>query len=311
MKTHHSETIATAFRAGLLGMAMVCFFVAAPRTHGENLTALPLYIHSSQPILNEFGERLQGDAGSPQEERALILVLGAENGIFPPNPDGSPHPDNPILNGGVTGIGNLTSPHRTNTGRFAVRLVNDYPEPGTKFFVRAFHAPTLEESHFYGDSQVMTVDEDDRVIYDAQIAATDRLVDPQGDLDDDGLPNWWEWKYFRGLTNAVRDEDYDGSGMTNWEEYIAGTNPTDPQSFLGITRVEVQDDGDVLVEWYSVPERRYRVQFREGGLTEPGGFSDATGDIITPSGLSQTIIPGKAGMDVDRGYFRVRVFRAE
>ena len=48
------------------------------------------------------------------------------------------------------------------------------------------------------------------------------------DTDGDGLPDWWEYKYFGCRTCANPDDDSDGDGCTNLEEYRAGTDPTNP-----------------------------------------------------------------------------------
>jgi len=45
------------------------------------------------------------------------------------------------------------------------------------------------------------------------------------DSDNDGLPDAWEYKYFRNL-NQTAAGDYDGDGLWNIEEWIFGTNPT-------------------------------------------------------------------------------------
>lgn len=52
----------------------------------------------------------------------------------------------------------------------------------------------------------------------------------KADGDEDGLPDEWEKKY--GLNIAVNDanEDFDGDGFTNMEEFLAKTNPADPMS---------------------------------------------------------------------------------
>ena len=55
------------------------------------------------------------------------------------------------------------------------------------------------------------------------------------DSDSDGLPDVWETAY--GLESgsaADRDLDRDGDGMTNWQEYLAGTDPTNAQSYLKV-----------------------------------------------------------------------------
>jgi uncharacterized repeat protein (TIGR01451 family) len=45
------------------------------------------------------------------------------------------------------------------------------------------------------------------------------------DTDGDGLPDWWEYKYFGDLTHGPA-EDPDGDGLTNLQEYQIYTDPT-------------------------------------------------------------------------------------
>jgi len=47
------------------------------------------------------------------------------------------------------------------------------------------------------------------------------------DSDNDGLPDWWEWKYFGNLDQTGSD-DYDSDGVSNLNEYLNGTDPTRP-----------------------------------------------------------------------------------
>ncbi|MDZ4197925.1 MAG: sugar-binding protein [Kiritimatiellia bacterium] len=47
------------------------------------------------------------------------------------------------------------------------------------------------------------------------------------DSDSDGLPDWWELRYFGGVTNAVAgDPSPLGDGESNLEKYLLGKNPT-------------------------------------------------------------------------------------
>jgi len=45
-----------------------------------------------------------------------------------------------------------------------------------------------------------------------------------------GMPDWWQMKYFGNL-NQPPDGDYDGDGVCNLDEYLEGTDPTNPNSY--------------------------------------------------------------------------------
>jgi hypothetical protein len=48
-----------------------------------------------------------------------------------------------------------------------------------------------------------------------------------GDDDGDGMPNWWESNYwgYAASTNQSSAADSDNDGLTDYDEYVAGTNP--------------------------------------------------------------------------------------
>jgi hypothetical protein len=57
------------------------------------------------------------------------------------------------------------------------------------------------------------------------------------DSDNDGVPDSWMSQYFGHAAGQAGDysraqDDADGDGMTNLQEFLAGTDPLDPQSCL-------------------------------------------------------------------------------
>ena len=72
------------------------------------------------------------------------------------------------------------------------------------------------------------------------------------DSDADTMLDSWEMAYFGSLEQSLSDWDFDG--QSNLEEYIAGTNPTNPASYFTV------DDLDTLtLYWTPESGRTYSV----------------------------------------------------
>jgi hypothetical protein len=100
------------------------------------------------------------------------------------------------------------------------------------------------------------------------------------DTDGNGLPDVWEQQYF-GRLGVDPGDDEDGDGLTNGEEFWAGTDPTDPQSLFAVIEIQRLPQGTWL-RWSSQAGRRYRVR-RSGTLAVSG-----TSYAIVASGLLAT-----------------------
>jgi hypothetical protein len=80
------------------------------------------------------------------------------------------------------------------------------------------------------------------------------------DYNFDGLDDRFQRQYFPRWTapEAGPNADPDGDGFTNAQEYIAGTNPVDPNSVLRVDAVRLQASG-AAVAWPSATGRKYQL----------------------------------------------------
>lgn len=82
------------------------------------------------------------------------------------------------------------------------------------------------------------------------------------DADNNALPDWWEQTYFGALLGSGAGADRDGDGMTNLQEYLAGTVPTNPADRLRVSAVVKNTfTGAFVITWSAVPEKIYQVQY--------------------------------------------------
>lgn len=82
----------------------------------------------------------------------------------------------------------------------------------------------------------------------------------QGALAPDGLPIAWLLQNF-GTTNVNANADPDGDGMSNMQEYLAGTDPNNANSVFRITYAGRNPSLNYTVlDWNSVPTRYYSIQ---------------------------------------------------
>jgi spore germination protein YaaH len=85
-------------------------------------------------------------------------------------------------------------------------------------------------------------------------------MDAAADQDGNGLPDAWEILYF-GQLGVDPAADGDGDGMLNSKEYLAGTDPMDPDSHLAIweSRLDAEQEGHMVLSWPSVAGRVYEI----------------------------------------------------
>ena len=97
--------------------------------------------------------------------------------------------------------------------------------------------------------------------------------------DSDGIPDWWRLGVFGHATGLAADQsrgsdDPDGDGRTNYQEYVAGTDPTSAGSVFQITAIRRQGN-DIYVSYLIPNGRTYDLQYTSS-LSTPNWISLGT-----------------------------------
>jgi len=122
------------------------------------------------------------------------------------------------------------------------------------------------------------------------------------DFDNDGLPDAWEIFHF-GETNSSGDAFSDSDRASDGEEYIAGTDPTDPLSVFAL-RI-VWSNGLPVVRFLAIEaagvgydglSREYDLEFAPDGALSPwggvAGYTNIPGSNQTIEAAGPTNAPG-------------------
>lgn len=139
------------------------------------------------------------------------------------------------------------------------------------------------------------------LVWDAELTFT--LAIDANDIDGDDMPAAWEAANGLDDTNPLDALlDKDGDGKSNLDEYHAGTDPQDPDSFFDIDSF-INSGGDWLLTWDSIPGKAYRVHY-SGDLSNWFNFG-AAGDILATEPTIQFTDPSTTLPD--NRFYRIEV----
>jgi hypothetical protein len=109
----------------------------------------------------------------------------------------------------------------------------------------------------------------------------------QSDFDGDGAGDLWEIQ--NGfMTNAMSTDgfdDTDGDGMTNAQEFRAGTNPNDPASVLKVTQFTAGEPA--TIRFVAVANRSYTLQFTDD--VSSGNWSNLAHMVSRTTNRTETV----------------------
>jgi hypothetical protein len=126
-----------------------------------------------------------------------------------------------------------------------------------------------------------------------------------GALAPDGLPIAWLLMNF-GTTNVNANADPTGKGMTIGQDYLAGTDPNNPNSILRITAESFSPGGtSATLTWDSVLTRYYYIQ-QTPSLSSPV-WTDSGLGLIAPAGAST--VRSFTGANAPMRFYRVEAVR--
>jgi len=106
------------------------------------------------------------------------------------------------------------------------------------------------------------------------------------DVNSNGIPDPWEMQFFGTVaTNRTKFTDTDGDGMTDYAEFIAGTDPLSPPPPVRLTFQRLA--GNTLrLQWPSFPGLQYRLL----SASDPVSWTPYSSWLQSTGGLGQVDI---------------------
>ncbi len=134
---------------------------------------------------------------------------------------------------------------------------------------------------------------------DQMIPVVRRVALVVTDTDGDGLDDDWERLNFGSLDKNGTDDE-DGDGLSNFAEFIGGSNPKDASSgFRPVT--QIASAGSRRLEWPASPGVGYRVEF--SASLAPGSWTPLTNIVANLGSIATCTDPNTAG--VSNRFYRV------
>jgi Astacin (Peptidase family M12A) len=207
------------------------------------------------------------------------------------NPDGTDVSGNLSGSAGATfRIEFFANPAAGNEGQFFIGSTNVTTNGGQTNFTAALAAAVPPG---YAITATATATSGATTTGDTSPFSAPFTVPAFVDGDHDSMPDNWELNH--GLNTGVNDAtaDKDGDGMTNIQEYMAGTDPNSATSLFRVSSI-VPNSGSYQIGFQSVLGKTYRLEYRDDLAT--GSWNTLTDQIFGTGATIQIVDPSAAGL---------------
>ena len=167
-------------------------------------------------------------------------------------------------NGGQDFMVNAVSTPVAGTGWLNVRqiVIEGRPEP-VQFIWSGLTTWQANVPLILGTNRLnfLAYDFQGNLVASDAVVVTSTAVGGGRDSDGDGLPDIWESA--NGLSPNFNEAalDYDADGLTNLQEYLAGTHPLDASSYLSIQALSSPEG--IRLRFRAAAGRSYKIQYCE------------------------------------------------
>ena len=164
----------------------------------------------------------------------------------------------------VTTLGGLSGPYWLKLDREGDTITGSYSADGENWTAVSHESVALGEVAQIG----LAASSQNNTNFNDSVFKSLSLASPSNDSDDDRIEDVWELEYFGNLTSSQgNDANFDGDLNTDLEEFVAGTNPTDPQSYFSAAPVK-SENGFLEVTFQGVAGRAYILEISESLATD-------------------------------------------
>jgi len=225
-----------------------------------------------------------------------------------------------VMDGGISQ--RLSMGVFTDTRTYAYYWINSHPDGLVSGFgqepvgtvIQTPNVPDNINGYIFGqwqvngqrqtDSRGISITQATFTLYSNSVA-TAFFYTPDADSNANTIPDWWEVHYFGTLTGPIATSDPDGDGMTNLQEYRAGTDPKSAFSRLAITNILNTAEG-WEISFPSVSGKVYRIEYATDLMTS-NDWSILLDDITATGTVIQVVDPTATNQPAR--FYRVRLKR--